>query len=158
MKRNTKKGFTLIEMLVVISMIGILTTLALVSFESSQKRARDTQRKSDLKQYQTALENFANDSNGLYPSRTTAVAADSLCSTLGVSGTCPVDPKETYTYYYRSDGSGGVTNNATNYLLWSELELSDNYWSVCSTGKSGFYSSIPESGATCPDECETCSD
>ncbi|MFH1971125.1 MAG: type II secretion system protein [Patescibacteria group bacterium] len=152
MKINIKKGFTLIEMLVVISMIGILTTLALVSFESSQKRARDTQRKSDLKQYQTALENFANDINGLYPSKTTAVVADTLCSTLEILGTCPADPKETHFYYYRSNGTGGVANDATDYLLWAELELSDNYWAVCSTGKSGFFDTIPGSGATCPDE------
>jgi len=149
MKNRIKKGFTLIELLVVISMIGILTALALVSFESSQKRARDTQRKSDLKQYQTALENFANDNNGLYPSKTTAVSADSICATLGISGTCPDDPKETSTYNYLSNGTGGILNDATDYLLWAQLEITDNYWVVCSSGHSGVYAASP-TVATCP--------
>ena len=55
-----KKGFTLIELLIVISIIGILVTIVSASFVTSQKQARDVQRKSDLKQYQNALENFAN--------------------------------------------------------------------------------------------------
>ena len=61
-------GFTLIEILVVISIIGVLASLALVSFAGTQKQARDTQRKNDLKQYQTSLENFANNNSSLYPS------------------------------------------------------------------------------------------
>jgi len=51
-----KKGFTLIELLVVISIIGILISLGAVSFTTAQKKSRDTRRKSDMKQIQTALE------------------------------------------------------------------------------------------------------
>jgi len=79
------KAFTLIEMLVVISLIGILTALALASFTSSQKQARDVVRKSDLKQYQTLLESYANMASGFYPSRTSSVSAhDALCPDLNV--------------------------------------------------------------------------
>jgi general secretion pathway protein G len=55
------KGFTLIELLVVISIIGILTTLVMVNLNAARERARDTQRKSDLSNIQTALRLYYND-------------------------------------------------------------------------------------------------
>jgi type II secretion system protein G len=60
------KGFTLIELLVVIAIIGLLTTLAVVSFGNARERARDTKRKSDLRQITKALEMYFDD-NGVYP-------------------------------------------------------------------------------------------
>lgn len=144
-----KKGFTLIELLVVISLIGILAALALVSYTGTQKQARDTQRKSDLKQYQNSLELFANENNGLYPKRVIssgARASDksggvSLCNDLGLSG-CSEDPRydndNTFVYRYQSDGSGsGGLPSATKYVLWAKLENTTDYWAVCSNGKVG---------------------
>lgn len=55
-KRKLSLGFTLIELLVVISIIGILSALLMANFSSIRERARDAQRKSDLKQIQKALE------------------------------------------------------------------------------------------------------
>ena len=52
------KGFTLVELLVVIGIISTLSIIAAVSFQSAQKNARDQQRKSDLTQIQLALETF----------------------------------------------------------------------------------------------------
>lgn len=63
MKRN---GFTLIELLVVIGIMAVLTGLAVFNFNQSRVRARDVQRKNDIKQLQTALELYKNDS-GSYP-------------------------------------------------------------------------------------------
>ena len=144
-----KKGFTLVELLVVISVIGTLAALALVAFGPSQKQTRDIKRKSDLKQYQTALENFANENKSLYPSKTSATSLPDLCITLGILGECPDDPKpDLYSYYYLSNGTGGV-NNATEYVLWSYLEASGEYWVACSSGKNGNSSSIPTI-STCP--------
>lgn len=149
-----KKGFTLIELLVVISVIGVLATLVLVSFGPAQKQARDTQRKSDLKQYQTALENFASRQAGMvYPSRTSSVVADTLCSTLGILGTCPADPKTDRSYRYISDGTGSPSINATKYVLWAQLENTSTYFVVCSNGKVGAKAQTGWSnptGGTCP--------
>ncbi len=54
-------GFTLIELMVVVAIIGILTALVTVNLQDARERARDVQRKSDLKAIQQALELYKND-------------------------------------------------------------------------------------------------
>ena len=140
--KNTKKGFTLIELLVVISIIGILAALATVSFSSTQKQARDTQRKSDLKQYQGALESYANMHNGMYPAYPSlGVNIDNFCDWLGITGTCPNDPKyatdpTNYSQYgYQTDGTtSDASPTATQFILWAKLENTSDYWVICSSG------------------------
>lgn len=65
-KNCRKKGFTLIEILVVITILGVLSTVGLSSFRLSQLKSRDARRKSDLAQVQRALEMYMND-YGSYP-------------------------------------------------------------------------------------------
>lgn len=153
-KKNIKSGFTLIELLVVISIIGILAAMATLSFTGAQKQARDTTRKSDLAQYRTALEMYANKNNGLYPIFGSKVDPSvSLCTPLGLTCPGPEDPKNstdnTYYYQYQSDTAG------TEYVLWTaKMENLTGKWAVCSNGKSGLApsSSLPPivgSGA-CP--------
>ena len=68
-KANSSLGFTLVEILVVITIIGILATLGLANFRSSQIKSRDARRKADLKQIQNAMELIYND-YGRYPAST----------------------------------------------------------------------------------------
>ncbi|MBI4157248.1 type II secretion system protein [Candidatus Woesebacteria bacterium] len=55
-KRNS--GFTLIELLVVMVIMGILSAVGLNTYNSSQVRARDAKRKTDLKLIASALERY----------------------------------------------------------------------------------------------------
>ncbi len=64
MKKNF--GFTLIELMVVISVIAILSTIALFGLNSAQKAARDTQRTTTMRGIRTALECYYS-VMGLYP-------------------------------------------------------------------------------------------
>ena len=59
-------GFTLIELIVVIAILGILAGIGLTSFRTSQIKSRDAKRKSDLEQVQRAVEMYMNDA-GHYP-------------------------------------------------------------------------------------------
>lgn len=43
-------GFTIIEVLVVLAVVGILTTIVVGGFRKTQRRGREAQRKNDLKQ------------------------------------------------------------------------------------------------------------
>lgn len=144
------QGFTLIELLVVISIIGVLAAMITVSFVNSQRQARDTQRKSDLSQYRSALESFAGKSTGgVYPVNLVATNITTLCSATVLNvATCPVDPKSTQNYQYCSD-NGGI-----NYALWASLEnMTSTYWIVCSSGKSGTSTSAPSGCGTADFNC-----
>lgn len=68
----TKNGFTLLELLVVISIIGILSALLLANFNAARERARDTQRKGDIRNIQTALGIYYSDYGGFPTSGTGA--------------------------------------------------------------------------------------
>jgi type II secretion system protein G len=63
---RSQKGFTLIELLVVIAIIGLLATIVLVSLNTARAKARDTRRKSDIRQIMLALEMYYSD-KGEYP-------------------------------------------------------------------------------------------
>lgn len=120
---NRKSGFTLIEMLIVIAVIGILASIVLVGLGPIQKQARDSRRVSDLRQIQTALE-IANSKNSTYPisaaNPTTDMATWNAFATLlkGASGVNNIPNDPTTNKYYRY----GVTTGGTSYTLGAVME------------------------------------
>jgi len=60
------KGFSLIELLIVVTIVGMLTLLALYAFHLQVLKGRDAKRKADLAKLQTTLEDYLND-NDCYP-------------------------------------------------------------------------------------------
>lgn len=56
--KRKKIGFTLIELIVVIAIIGLLSTVGLVALKSAREKSRDTKRIADIKTIETALELF----------------------------------------------------------------------------------------------------
>jgi len=64
-----KRGFTLIELMVVIVIIGMLAGIALPMYSKVRDKARDTEVRRNLDVVNTALAQFATDHNGLYPYR-----------------------------------------------------------------------------------------
>ena len=77
MLKTALKGFTLIELLVVISIIAVISTLLLANLNAARERGRDTQRKADLRNIQTALRIFYNDYGG-FPSSGTGANAGKI--------------------------------------------------------------------------------
>lgn len=117
---KTKFGFTLVELLVVISILGILITLSMVSFRSSQQKARDAARKSDMRNISTALRLYSND-KGFFPANNASgqilgcgVTGTSACTwgAAWVVGTStymnmlPKDPVANQSYQYAVGATG----------------------------------------------------
>lgn len=108
-----RKSFTLIELLVVIAIIGSLSALFLPNFMAARERARDSQRKSDLKQIQNALEMYKQDQTPTSLPATGSLPTVGSCWSSGPSCTAniymnkfPGDPDRTPSnYYYNNDGS-----------------------------------------------------
>lgn len=107
---NSERGFTLIELLIVVIIIGILSALLTSNFIGVRQRARDGQRKSDVRQIQSALELYRAD-QGSYPSpslnncqnSTSIMSPDCVTSTYMKK--IPVDPSTASYYSYTSNGS-----------------------------------------------------
>ncbi len=70
--KNTQKGFTIVELLIVIVIIGILAALVVVAYTGIQNRARTTQYQADAGVIDKKAEAAAGDNFGQYP----LVAAD----------------------------------------------------------------------------------
>lgn len=60
---HDQRGFTLVEVLVVMVIIGIIASMLLVNFQDARGRARDANRKADLRQVKSALQLYYNDFN-----------------------------------------------------------------------------------------------
>ncbi len=66
LQKKLQAGFTIIELLIVIAIIGILATLVLTNFQGAQAKGRDTVRKNDINSLYQKLEEYYNE-NGFYP-------------------------------------------------------------------------------------------
>ena len=102
-------GFTLIELLIVIAIISMLSALLVPNYMSARERARDTQRKNDLKQIQKAFEMYKQDQpSPAYPA-TIPPAGECWSSEPSCAGNVymnnfPADPSVDQSYYYEDDG------------------------------------------------------
>lgn len=64
--KKRASGFTIVELLIVIVVIGILAALVIVTYNGIQQKARDTERKTDVNAIASHLEAY-NAQNGRYP-------------------------------------------------------------------------------------------
>lgn len=110
--RNRQPGFTIVELLIVIVVIGILASITIVAYNGTQVRARDTQRASDAHNILTALEAYKA-INNIYPVATSTAGGGSYELSTETAGTfmeylqttfstgVPVDPLNDANHYYR---------------------------------------------------------
>lgn len=110
------------ELLVVISIIAILVTIGLTSFSTAQKKARDSKRKSDIKEVQNSLEQYYSVCGSQYPVPTDFYAQGIVCSlpSLAIMPTVPTDPRGTPPYYCPTPAATNCTS--TGYQICASLE------------------------------------
>ncbi len=151
-----KRGFTLVELLVVISIIGVLSSTVFASLSSTRAKARDARRMSDIKNIQTALELYKDTFNE-YPRAVPSgnyVNSDKFARSIqsGGNGTSnyawynvkqnlspyislPSDPVNNGTYLYQYDSDSG--DNYQSYGLSVNFESSSN--DSKESGDGGYY-------------------
>ena len=103
-RMGSESGFTLVELLVVMLILGILAAIAIPSFFNQRDKARDADAKASAKTAQTAIETYATENNGTYTDADTADLVR-IEETLGPLGTdlAVVAGEDTYTVTVTSE-------------------------------------------------------
>ena len=125
-RSNDESGFTLVELLVVMLIIGILAAIAIPSFFAQRDKATDSDAKSAARTAQTSIETYATDNDGSYALATPADLED-IEATLDASKLAVTSDADTYTVTATSD-----TGNT-----FSIERLTNGDTSLTCTGSSG---------------------
>lgn len=120
MLQMTKKesGFTLIELMIVVAIIGILAAIAIPQFASYRVKAFNSAAKADLHSAQTTFEVYFNDNN-VYP---TDESVQTGTIELG-AGTSAVTMNTSNSVYFTSDSSANLStySAATKHTAGNEI-------------------------------------
>ena len=100
-KERGTKGFTIIEVVLVLAIAGLIFLMVFIALPALQRNQRDTQRKNDMGRLQTALVNYTNSNRGKLPTNYETFTTQYLIT----GGDTFIDP------------SGAKTGNATTYVF-----------------------------------------
>lgn len=125
--RRTTAAFTLVELLISVSIISILIAIGIASYATINKQSRDTKRKSDIEQVRSALEMYRAE-NGSYPATGGGIftAVSSLSSDLIPTyiPSIPTDPRVVSPYIYQYKATNAANGLYYGYCLSGTLESS----------------------------------
>ena len=130
--QSKQSGFTIVELLIVIVVIGILAGLVITTFTGIQQKARNTERQTDIKAIHGQVEAYYAQ-NGRYPTRANMNDATWRSSNMkGLDAEALKDPKgsaqtlaatpaaSTYAYaVFASDGTTACDNTTTDCAVYT---------------------------------------
>jgi len=126
-----RKSFSLVEILVVVTIISLLAGIAATSYAQFIRQSRDAKRKTDIEQIRAAIEMYRN-FNNVYPTAGAAPGMD--FGTGGITDSSstylsklPNDPQAVRSYYYEYD-------SGQDYRLCAYLESSGAPYAATSCG------------------------
>lgn len=136
--KKAQRGFTIIELLIVIAIIAILAGLVLNNFQGAQAKARDTQRVTDINNIHSKLEEYYNEQGG-YPGTVGQANATTIFPGIDVESVVDPDGDEIEDSIVANEAAAtaapsndteylyiawptGCTDDCTGYLLKSFIE------------------------------------
>ena len=137
--KHSRKGFTLVELLVVIAIIAILSVTAYVALGGQTGKARDSRRQQDLGAIQTALELYHINNSSLYPQTLDELVPNEM-------KTIPTDPTTKEKYPYAVEPGNKI------YQLGATLEGEDGTYAAYVIGNSDkplLTGVVPPKGGDC---------
>lgn len=126
---SSKRGFTLIELMVVITIIAILSIIGITAYTFTQKSARDARRRSDVDSIANALETHYGDTTSPCSATSSAPYCAAVNAAFFTGGVIPSNP-----------GPGGsayiitVPAAATTYTVCALLENSNGNFTTTDSG------------------------
>jgi type IV pilus assembly protein PilA len=126
-----ESGFTLVELLVVMLILGLLIAVAIPTFFNQKQKANDADSKAMAHTAQTAMETYATDHNGAYTGATLA-GLQSIESTI--------------------DATVGIVGapNATDYHIQVTNPVTSHTFDIVRTGGTFAYPCAPANTGGCP--------
>lgn len=137
--RKNNRGFTIVELLIVIVVIGILAALVIVTYNGIQQKARDTERKTDIVAVASHLEAY-NATAGKYPTLANVndatfraanmkgLPADALQDPKGGTNMVAAPAANAYAYQPSPAGCDNAANgDCVSYVLTANLESGGTY-------------------------------
>jgi len=177
MKHRAQAGFSLIELLIVIAIVGILAGIVYVNFGGSSSAGRDAQRVTDLRNLQSAIEQYKQ-KYGRYPERGCSVsgntfATETSCPGSYISGLAPEfiprlpsDPRRDtgVGYAYLTNADGTVYKLMADRTVESEIVTDSHSFKSCdilhnngsdNLNVAGWCSAVHFSGNNAPTHCQS---
>lgn len=126
---SSKRGFTLVELLIAITLISLLSSMAIASYQASRRNARNANRRGDITALKTAFEQYYVVNDSAYPTDCNQIVTGGY-----IRGLFPTDPASgmvgdpSYTGY-----TGTTSCTDTSYCFCAQLEDSEGnaYDGVC---------------------------
>lgn len=106
---HIKRGFTIIELLIVIVIIGLLTSVATISFIAAQRNARDNTRKTQVQSIATAVETYYATKRSFPGEMTLATGRNPIADCETTDG----DTAKSVRYYYKPDQACSTKDTQT---------------------------------------------
>lgn len=144
---KNRSGFTLVELIITVSIISVLAAFGYTIYANAQAHARDGRRKGDIREIQKALEQYnAASGNNSYPATQADLYSSATISnsTYFNKGSTPNDPttSSNYTYF-------GPSGSCKKFIVCATLERNTGNRDALATACADAVENSPAGGFYC---------